>query len=52
LLARLNGQAVQCADLSSERGLLLMGAISRSLTKYSAGRHRLVHVWSPSCGRI
>ncbi|MEQ8394146.1 hypothetical protein [Thalassobaculum sp.] len=41
LLTRLNTQAVQCADLSSERGLLLMGAINRSLAKYSAGRHRL-----------
>lgn len=41
LLTRLNGQAVQAADLSSQRGLLLMAAVTRSLAKYSAGRHRL-----------
>ena len=41
LLARLNGQAVDSAQLASQRGLLLLAAVTRSLAGYSAGRHRL-----------
>jgi len=39
-LAQLNGQAVQSYRLSSRRGLLLLSAITGSLARYSAGRHR------------
>lgn len=38
-LTRLNGQAVQSHQLSSQRGLLLLSAITGSLARYSAGRH-------------
>jgi|GEM_PF-495711 len=38
-LARLNGQAVRSYELSSQRGLLLLAAITGSLARYSAGRH-------------
>lgn len=38
-LARLNAQAVRSYELSSQRGLLLLAAITRSLARYSAGHH-------------
>lgn len=41
LLARLNVQAIESAQLASQRGLLLLAAVTRSLAGYSAGRHRL-----------
>lgn len=41
LLTRLNGQATESSALASQRGLLLLAAITRSLATYSAGRHRL-----------
>lgn len=41
VLARLNGQALESADLSSQRGLTLLAAITGSLARYSGGRHRL-----------
>ncbi|MEQ8814458.1 MAG: hypothetical protein RLO51_12015 [Thalassobaculum sp.] len=40
-LTRLNRQAVQSYELSSQRGLLLLAAITGSLARYSAGRHGL-----------
>lgn len=40
-LVRLNRQAVESHELSSQRGLLLMAAITGSLARYSAGSHRL-----------
>lgn len=40
-LAQLNGQAVQSYRLASQRGLLLLSAITGSLARYSAGKHHL-----------
>lgn len=40
-LSRLNGQATQSYRLSSQRGLLLLAAITGSLARYSAGKHCL-----------
>ena len=41
LLGKLNGQAVAASDLSAQRGLVLMSAVTRSMAKYSAGGYRL-----------
>lgn len=41
LLARLNTQAAASTRLSAQRGLALLGAITGSLTRYSAGKHGL-----------
>lgn len=40
-LKNLNGHASRAARLSAQRGLLLMGAITRSLAQYSGGDYRI-----------
>jgi hypothetical protein len=41
VLSRLNHQATSSARLASQRGLLLLAAITGSLAQYSLGKHRL-----------
>ncbi len=40
-LGQLNGQAVAATQLSAQRGLVLMTAVTRSMAKYSAGTYQL-----------